>query len=31
MIIAIMPNHTNNAIDGIVYAQLFDVYFDIDA
>lgn len=31
MIIAIMPNHINNAVDGIVYAQLFDVYFDIDA
>lgn len=31
MIIAIMPNHTDNAIDGIVYAQLFDVYFDVEA
>lgn len=31
MIIAIMPNHVDNIVDGIVYAQLFDVYFDIDA
>ena len=26
-----MPNHVNNVVDGIVYAQLFDVYFDVDA
>lgn len=31
MIIAIMPNHINNVIDGIVYAQLFDVRFDVNA